>query len=362
MSQDTSNLEFESGNKNSNVKRSFFSNLEIIVTSRCNIRCRHCIYDCKPTSTEKLSKFVIKALIRQAAKLSSFRSIVFTGGEAFLEYNVLEESIALCRELGLESSVVTNGFWALNSHVTKQKLQKLKGLKTLNVSTDSFHQEFVPVDRIRNIILSCHELGIRCVVRVSYLNEPSSTLVTIKKQLTGLDGLYTISSMPIAPFGRAAMLIDAVCFYEYDPNDIPCCGADDPVIDSNGDVKICPGGLFSYPGNNLLKVGNIFNETLEFIKKSTNINPIAQMLRLQGPGGLVRLVRNQALKEGVLFISPQTEEVRNLCSLCKYIITNPNNAKLLQSAVKDPDVYREIAFARFKEFGETSMLYENILL
>jgi hypothetical protein len=151
------------------------------------------------------------------------------------------------------------------------------------------------------------------------------------------------------------LLIDELFFYEYDPNGIPCCGADDPVIDSNGDVKVCPGGLFSHPDNNLLKVGNIYNETLETIKKSTNLNPIVQMLRLRGPSGLAHLVRNQAIKEGVLF--PQMEKIRDLCSLCKYVITDPDNVKLLQRAVKDTEVYREIASARLKEFGEISMLY-----
>jgi MoaA/NifB/PqqE/SkfB family radical SAM enzyme len=359
MSEDTSTLESKNGKKNSAIKRSFFSNLEIIVTSSCNIKCRHCIYDCQPTSREKLSNSVIKDLIRQAATISSFRSVVFTGGEAFLEYDILVESIALCEELGLESSVVTNGFWAQNSQITKQKLKQLKGLRTLNVSTDSFHQEFVPVYRIRYIIESCHDLGIKCVVRFSYLNDPASELGIIKKQLSGLEGLYTISAMPVTPFGRAAMLIDELFFYEYDPNGIPCCGADDPIIDSNGDVKVCPGGLFSYPDNSLLKVGNIYNETLETIKKSTNINLLAQTLRLHGPEGLVRLVRNQAQKEGISFIPPQTGEVKDLCSLCKYVITDLENSKLLQCAVKDPEVYREIAFARLKEFGETSMLYGN---
>lgn len=102
--------------------------------------------------------------------------MIFTGGEAFLEYDILVENIALCEELGLEQSVITNGFWALDSHITKQKLKKLKGLRTVNVSTDFFHQEFVPVDRIRNIILSCHELGIECIVRISYLNDPASEI------------------------------------------------------------------------------------------------------------------------------------------------------------------------------------------
>lgn len=357
MSQDTSTFGSKKEKKSSVAKRSFFSNLEIVVTSSCNIKCRHCIYDCQSTSSEKLSKSVIKDLIKQAAKLKNIRSIVFTGGEAFLEYETLVESVALCTELGLESSVVTNGFWARNPHVARQKLKRLNGLRVLNVSTDSFHQEFVPVHRIRYIIDACHDLGIKCVVRLSYLNDPASELEIIKKQLSGLDNSYTISSMPVAPFGRAAMLIDEFLFYKYDPYGLPCCGADDPVIDSNGDVKVCPGGLFSHLDNSLLKVGNIFNETLETIKNSANGDPIAQVLRLYGPGGLVHLVRKQALKEGVSFTLPKVEGVTDLCSLCKIIITDQYNSKLLQRAVKDSEVYREIAVARFKEFGEISMLY-----
>ncbi len=362
MSQNISNSghEYEYNNESTDVKRSFFSNIEIVVTSKCNIGCRHCIYDCQPFSMEKLSKPVIKDLIRQAATLNSVRSIVFTGGEAFLEYSSLIESIALCEELGLEASAVTNGYWALTAQTARQKLKELKGLKTLNVSTDSFHQEFVPADRIRNIIESCSELGIKCVVRISYLNDPVSEIGTIKEQLTGLDGLYTISAIPVAPFGRAAALKETCSIYSYDPRGIPCCGADDPVIDANGDVKFCPGGLFSHPENSLLKGGNIYDETLEEIKKSADLNPIVQTLRLNGPSGLVQLVRNQAKKDGIPFIAPQIEEMRDLCSLCKYVIANPNNAKTLQRAVRDPEVYHEIALASCKKFGETSMLYENM--
>ena len=362
MSQNISNPghEYEYKDESTAVKRSFFSNIEIVVTSKCNIGCRHCIYDCQPFSTEKLSRSVIKDLIRQAAMLNSVKSIVFTGGEAFLEYSSLIESIALCEELGLEAAAVTNGYWALTAQTARQKLKELKGLKTLNVSTDSFHQEFVPADKIRNIIESCRELGIKCVVRISYLNDPVFEIGTIKKQLTGLDGLYTIVAIPVAPFGRAAALIETCSIYAYDPNGIPCCGADDPVIDVKGDVKFCPGGLFSHPENRLLKVGNIYDETLEEIKKSADINPIVQTLRLHGPSGLVRLVRNQAKKDGSPFVPPQMEEKRDLCSLCKYVIANPKNAKTLQRAVRDPEVYHEIALASRKEFGETSMLYENM--
>jgi MoaA/NifB/PqqE/SkfB family radical SAM enzyme len=362
MSQNISNPghEYESKEESTAVKRSFFSNIEIVVTSKCNIGCRHCIYDCQPYSTEKLSKTVIKDLIRQAAALNCVKSIVFTGGEAFLEYNSLIESIALCEELGLEAAAVTNGYWAHTAQIAGQKLKELKGLRILNVSTDSFHQEFVPAEKIRNIIESCHELGIKCIVRISYLNNPGSEIGAIKEQLSGLDGLYSIVAIPVAPFGRAAALKETCSIYSYDPRGLPCCGADDPVIDANGDVKFCPGGLFSHPENRLLKVGNIYDETLEEIKKSADLNPVVQMLRLRGPGGLVRLVRDQAKKDGAPFVPPQTEEKRDLCSLCKYVIINPSNARTLQRAVRDPKVYHEIARESLQEFGETSMFYENL--
>jgi hypothetical protein len=359
MSKDALTLEIKSKNENNIVNRSFFSNLEIVVTSRCNIKCRHCIYDCHPASKKKLSKPVLKDLIRQASNLPSLRSVIFTGGEAFLEYENLVESIAFCGELELESSIVTNGYWALNPYITKQKLTRLNGLKILYVSTDLFHQEFIPVDRIRNIIKSCNELGIDCVIRVSYLNDPAYEIGIIKKQLKEFEGLYTISAMPVAPFGRAAKLSDTSLFYEYSPYGLPCCGADNPVIDANGDVKFCPGGLFSHPDNGLLTVGNIFYETLETLRISTDSNPIVQMLRLHGPSGLVHLVRNQAIEDGISLDLSQVEKIKDLCSLCKYIITDPDNNKLLQHAVKNPEVYREIALSRFEEFGEISMLYRN---
>jgi hypothetical protein len=336
--------------------RSFFSDIGIVVTSRCNLECRHCISDCHPFNTEKLSKKVIEDILCQASRMSNVRSIIFTGGEAFLEYENIVGGIALCEELNLDSSVVTNGFWAVDLNISRQKLRRLKGLKTLNVSVDSFHQEYVPIDRIRNIIQLCYELAIECVVCVSYLNDPLSEIGAVKKQLMGLEDLYIILPQPVSPFGRAASLIDMSQIYSYDPMGIPCYGTDSPIIEANGDVIVCCGGLSSHPGNGLLKIGNIYSNSLQEIKESADLNPIVQMLRLRGPSGLVHLIRNQALKEGFSITPPQMDERMDLCSLCKYVIANPNNAIMLKRAIKDPEVYHEIALARIKEFGEVSML------
>lgn len=320
--------------------------------------CRHCVSDCQPSSTEKLSERIIEDLVTQAAKLDSVRSIIFTGGETFLEYDTLVKSVALCEKLGLEASIVTNGFWASTSYDAKQKLTELGGLKFLNISTDSFHQEFVKVDRIRNVIQACYDLGIKCVVCISYLNDPVSEIKTIKRQLSGLEDLYITIAEPVLPFGRAAAMIDTRLFYAYNPIGMPCCGADSPLVEANGDAMVCCGGLSSHPGNGLLKVGNIYDETLKEIKKSIDLNPIVQTLRLRGPGGLAQLVRLQAEKEKhQLTKPPHIEETTDLCSLCKNVVADPNYAGILQRAVKDPKVYHEIAIMRLMEFGEVSMLH-----
>jgi MoaA/NifB/PqqE/SkfB family radical SAM enzyme len=359
MDKNISNPELKYLEK-STEERSFFSDIGIVITSRCNIGCRHCVSDCQPFSKEKLSEPIIRDLIKQAAALSSVKSIVFTGGEPFLEYDTLVKSVSLCEELRLEARIITNGFWAITPYAAKQKLKDLKGLKILNISTDSFHQEFIPVDRIRDIIKSCHELGIKCIVCISYLNDPVSEIRAIKRQLSGLEDLYVIIAEPVLPFGRAAALIDTCLFYAYNPIGIPCCGADSPLIESNGDVMVCCGGLSLHPCNGLLRVGNIFDKTLEEIKKSADLNPIVQTLRLRGPSGLVNLVRIQAEKEGFQLITPyQMEEAMDLCSLCKNVIANKIYSRMLQRAVKDPKVYHEIAIVRLKEFGEVSMLNEE---
>jgi len=66
------------------------------------------------------------------------------------------------------------------------------------------------------------------------------------------------------------------------------------------------------------------------------------------------------MKEEIPFILPQIEEAKDLCSLCKYILTDLDSAKILQRIFRDPAVYNEIALARLREFGEISTFHKSI--
>lgn len=338
--------------------RTYFSNFCIDLTDRCNLQCRHCILDAKEPEKE-IGWPVIERLIREAANLRDIKEIAFVGGEPFLEFDTLVKSVHLCKTSGLNSSVVTNGFWAFTKESSEKKLRELQGLTDLCVSTDIFHQEFVPVENIRIIIVSCNDLGIRCQVYFSYLNNPESEVENLKKQLEGLDNLYVLNQQPVIFIGRAAKELDKSSIYSYDPRGKPCTCIDSPLITSDGSIIACCGAAIVWSGNHLLQIGNIHNQTLAEIKKAAQLNPVLHAIRLGGPDKLVKLVRGQAEKEGIMFTQPPMDEIRDLCSLCRYIVMNEEYSGLLQRAVCDPVVSHRIAVDCILEFAEIPLLLEE---
>lgn len=62
--------------------------------------------------------------------------------------------------------MVTNAFWAYSLKAAEEKLKRLKeaGLHLINISIDKFHQEFVPIQWVRNAIDAAKSLGIEIIL------------------------------------------------------------------------------------------------------------------------------------------------------------------------------------------------------
>ena len=108
----------------------YASQIGVILTEKCNIKCRHCINECSPVRNEDLDWGVLESFIKQAADSTFVDSIEFSGGEPFIDITRLENAVSLCREYGLAYTLTTNGFWASNVSSAKKLLKKLKNLKT----------------------------------------------------------------------------------------------------------------------------------------------------------------------------------------------------------------------------------------
>ena len=281
------------------------------------------------------------------------------GGEPFLEFQTLVKSVHLCNILGLKASVVTNGFWADTEEHAHTIVGELQGLTTLCVSTDIFHQEFVPIENVRHVILACHDLGIECQVYFCHLDNPESEVEEIKHQLEGLEHCYELQQQPVIFIGRAVKELDINSIFSYDPRRVTCEIIDSPLVTCNGTVIACCGAAIIWPGDHLLQIGNVHTQSLSEIRRAADRNPVIHAIRLGGPGYLVQVVEEQAGKEGCAFIPPSVEETRDVCSLCRYILMNKDHAGLLQRAIKDPEIYRRIAVGRLIKFAEISMLVEE---
>lgn len=90
--------------------------------------------------------------IEAAGALGSVRTVVFSGGECFLTFESLVESIERATALGMNTRCVSNGYWAKNIDRGRVMLHRLRaaGLKELNISTGDQHRRFVTLQAVEN--------------------------------------------------------------------------------------------------------------------------------------------------------------------------------------------------------------------
>jgi hypothetical protein len=205
----------------------------------------------------------------------------------------------------------------------------------LHISTDSFHQEFVPVENVKNAILACHQLKIKCLVRIAYLHDPVSEIGAIEEQLKDVQELYQINHQPVLPSGRATTQIDRELIYAYNIENVLCGGLGRLLVTPDGRVFACCGPAVCWKGDHHLCHGNIRHERLDVILQWAERDPVMRMLRRWGHIRLLELIQRQATIENHVLIMPSISEMTGICSLCEYIFTDANATWLLKRVVQD---------------------------
>jgi hypothetical protein len=115
----------------------------------------------------------LKTLAGDAAKIH------ITGGEPFLYWDHLKEILQQAKKhnLGEADMIETNGFWACDEGLIKERLTTLDqlGMHRLKISTDPFHQEYIDIEPVRLLAdIASDILGLaRVLVRWrKYLENP----------------------------------------------------------------------------------------------------------------------------------------------------------------------------------------------
>ena len=78
-----------------------------------------------------------------------------TGGEVFGNWELLIEILTRAKKQGLTplEKVETNAFWATDDQIVRQRIKALDaaGMRQLGISSDPFHQQFVPIENPRRL-------------------------------------------------------------------------------------------------------------------------------------------------------------------------------------------------------------------
>jgi hypothetical protein len=152
----------------------------LMLSYKCSAECRHCMYACSPRwagdwiSEEDLARGLpqlarwIEPSPWGARAVSLSHGLHFSGGEPFLNFELLLRAVEMAEELHIPSTFVeTNCVWCRSDDVAKDRLQRLKaaGLKGIMISVNPFYAEYVPFERTERCIrLSLDVLGANVMV------------------------------------------------------------------------------------------------------------------------------------------------------------------------------------------------------
>ena len=216
--------------------------LGICMTQRCNAACDICCFSCSPASQQHLDADLIFTVLNQAASTDHVKEIHFTGGEPFLDFDLLCDCVSQATALGLSCFIHTNGFWGADEKDATNKIDRLKaaGVKHICFSADEFHQKFIPQEHLRTALRTVRYSEIASsVITLSYKISEVANLTQWDDQVKSILGeeaaFTTIApSIPIR-IGRAETVFPAT----KDPENCRCSFDSMAQLGFDGNYYVC---------------------------------------------------------------------------------------------------------------------------
>ena len=128
--------------------------IELDVTYKCSAACQHCIFASSPRKGGLMPVDDARQYLGEIRSMGlSGSDVTITGGEALLFYDRVLAIIRAATQLGMAPirSIQSNGSWCTSDDLTRARMVELRdsGLGGMFFSCDPFHQQFVPIERVR---------------------------------------------------------------------------------------------------------------------------------------------------------------------------------------------------------------------
>jgi organic radical activating enzyme len=291
-------------------------------------------------------------------QIASYRNhyvyvVSLTGGEPFSNLKLLRRVVEFAAEYKLYVSVVTNGFWATKRETAKQLLQSLSEICFLSISTDIYHQRYVPFEHVKNAIWASQECGIPYYISIVTENESDPDYQRVKSELLELTAPERIRTGITFPVGRASQITSQL---KYRVSDCPpkeaCQAASSPCIFPDGRVYGCIGPLIGLQHEHPLLLGSLHDSSLADILDRSETNVVLHALRLWGPNRLIALLREAGLNQHL----PIMYVEGSVCNACYSLLADPVVREWLSQLEQHAEFRQKVAYGRLFYLNETGML------
>lgn len=252
--------------------------IHFLLTYKCTSECDHCFVFGSPFVEGTFTVHQVQEVLDQARKIGTIKSIYFEGGEAFLFYPLLVESVRLAHDAGFKVGIVTNAYFATTEEDATLWLKPLAelGIADLSVSDDAFHfdEQDNPAKRA---ICAAQKLGIP--VGSICIEQP--TIATKTKRKKGepvVGGGVMFRGRAVEKLTKDLPRVDWREFGECPHEELENPGR--VHIDAYGNVHLCQG----------LTMGNAWQTSLSTLVQNyaARQHPIVALLFEGGPAELAR--------------------------------------------------------------------------
>lgn len=252
--------------------------VHFLLSYQCTYECDHCFLWSSPRAGGTMTIADVRDVLEQARDLGTVEWVYFEGGEPFLFYPLLVESLTEATRMGFKTGVVSNCYWATSAEDAELWLRPLAdlGVADLSLSADSFHQGEETAEGPTWAVEAAHRLGLtERVITIEppgecrRVNERGEPVVGGSVRFRGRAAVNLIDGMPTRPW-----------------RELDECPDEDLVepgrvhVDAFGSVHLCQG----------LLIGNLNTASLAEIVAAYDpeAHPVLGPLLEGGPAELAR--------------------------------------------------------------------------
>ncbi|MEN8258543.1 MAG: radical SAM protein [Thermodesulfobacteriota bacterium] len=275
-------------------------------STRCNIKCEHCVADDAVPQNIKMELAQAKDIIAELAG-AQVRGISFTAGEPLIYLDDISELVGLCRDYGMYTRVVTNSFWAKTPQLAESCVIQLKekGLSQLRLSYSRWHQKNIDRQNILNAAQSCQKKGLDYFI--SFVTDFSEQDDAFEHYLR--DHGLKFFPEPVIFAGRAKEFDRLAIRTDYQAN---CCPMN-PYLAPNLDMYACCDAGSHFTSTNFFHLGNVKDSSVEELFSKSESNKLYNHIRTMGISAIASFAGFQA-REIVQY---------RKCELCEKLFNSP---------------------------------------